>query len=405
MDGVALISLQLVATPQGPVADEPARPFERGPVTIGRSPGCEFVLPDRLRVVSREHARLGWQGQDAHLTCLSAGAPVRVNDEAVAQGGSTRLRDGDLIHVGGFDLRFARLMLPAVPLPPPPPPDGMQPPVVAVPPARRARMDQFFRLDTPAVQEVAASTRGPAPAPVPVPPVPAAMPAPPPEPVAAPTSTPSPDELVAAFLAGAGLSPRAGTSSPLPTPTPEWMHHLGALLRASVDGTLALLHSRSTVKREMRAEMTGVAQRENNPLKFAPDAASALMHLVGSGSKRSPAFLAPVAAVKDAHDDLLAHHLAVVAGMRAAMFELIERLGPEAVVETQGPPRGLAALWPALHEAALWRRHRQRHTDLIARLDDDFEAVFGREFTKAYEAQARALREGAANRAGPTEVG
>lgn len=386
MDRVALISLQLVATPQGPVVHEPVRPFDRGPVTLGRSPACEFVLPDRLRVVSREHARLGWQGDDVHLTCLSAGAPVRVNDEAVAQGGSMRLRDGDLIHVGGFDLRFARVVQPTVPLQPPPPP----PPPVAIAPARRARLDQFFRLETPAVQEVAASTREPAPEPVPV-----AMPALPPEPVTAPTSTPAPDELVAAFLAGAGLSPRAGTSLllPAPTPTPEWMRHLGALLRASVDGTLALLHSRSTVKREMRAEMTGVAQRENNPLKFAPDAASALMHLVGSGSKRSPAFLAPVAAVKDAHDDLLAHHLAVVAGMRAAMFELIERLGPDAVVETQGPPRGLAALWPALHEAALWRRHRQRHTDLIARLDDDFEAVFGREFTKAYEAQARALRE------------
>lgn len=392
MDRVALISLQLVATPQGPVVNEPVRPFDRGPVTLGRSPGCEFVLPDRLRVVSREHARLGWQGDDVHLTCLSAGAPVRVNDEAVVQGGSMRLRDGDLIQVGGFDLRFARVVQPAVPpaVPASPPPPARVEPSVVAPPARRARLDQFFKLETPAVLEVPASTLGPVPVPMPAP---ASVPAQSPVPDAVPTSAPALDEWMAAFLTGAGLPPRAGTSSPLPTPTPEWMRHLGALLRASVDGTLALLHSRSTVKREMRAEMTGVAQRENNPLKFAPDAAAALMHLVGSGAKRSPAFLAPVAAVKDAHDDLLAHHLAVVAGMRAAMFELIERLGPEAVVETQGPPRGLAALWPALHEAALWRRHRQRHTDLIARLDDDFEAVFGREFTKAYEAQARALRE------------
>jgi type VI secretion system FHA domain protein len=202
---------------------------------------------------------------------------------------------------------------------------------------------------------------------------------------------------MSAFLAGAGLQIPPGTCPP--APTPDWMRHLGALLRASVDGTLALLHSRSTVKREMRAEMTGVARRENNPLKFAPDAASALLHLVGS--KRAPAFLEPVAAVKDAHDDLLAHHLAVVAGMRAAMFELIERLGPDDVVDAEGPPRGLAALWRTRHEAALWRRHRQHHTELTARLDDDFDAVFGREFTKAYEAQARAMRAGAA----PTDPG
>jgi type VI secretion system FHA domain protein len=193
-----------------------------------------------------------------------------------------------------------------------------------------------------------------------------------------------------AFLAGAGVQIPAGGRPP--TPTPDWMHHLGALLRASVDGMLALLHSRSTVKREMRAEMTGVASRQNNPLKFAPDAASALLHLVGS--KRSPSFLEPVAAVKDAHDDLLAHHLAVVAGMRAAMFELIGRLGPDVVVHDEGPPRGLAAWWRTRHEAALWRRYRQHHAELTTRLDDDFEALFGREFTKAYEAQARALREG-----------
>jgi predicted component of type VI protein secretion system len=110
-------------------------------------------------------------------------------------------------------------------------------------------------------------------------------------------------------------------------------------------------------------------------------------------AKRTPGFLEPVAALKDAHEDLLLHHLAVVAGMRAAMFELIARLGPDDVVRDEGPPKGLAMSIPTLQEAALWRRYRQRHAEMTARLDDDFEAVFGREFTKAYEAQARRVRE------------
>ena len=141
----------------------------------------------------------------------------------------------------------------------------------------------------------------------------------------------------------------------------------------------------------MRAEVTVITRRQNNPLKFAPDALAALAHLVAA--KRSPGFLEPVAALKDAHEDLLVHHLAVVAGMRAAMFELIARLGPDDVLRDEGPPKGFVAGLPSVHEAALWRRYRQRHADMTARLDDDFEAVFGREFTKAYEAQARRVRE------------
>jgi len=195
-------------------------------------------------------------------------------------------------------------------------------------------------------------------------------------------------------MEGAGLGARTGTTStqmvaPMAL-TPAWMRHIGELLRASIEGSLALLHSRSTVKREMRAEVTVIARRQNNPLKFAPDALAALAHLLAA--KRTPGFLEPVAALKDAHEDLLVHHLAVVAGMRAAMFELIARLGPEDVVREEGPPKGLSTL-PTLHEAALWRRYRQRHAEMTARLDDDFETVFGREFIKAYEAQARRVRD------------
>jgi len=203
------------------------------------------------------------------------------------------------------------------------------------------------------------------------------------------------DELMTAFMEGAGLAGRTVITNTRATQamqlTPGWMRHLGELLRASVEGALQLLHSRSAVKREMRAEVTVIARRQNNPLKFAPDSAAALAHLIGT--KRSPGFMEPVAALKDAHEDLLVHHLAVVAGMRAAMFELMSRFAPEAVMRDEGPPKGMAMTIPALHEAALWRRYCQRQQELSARLDDDFEAVFGREFTKAYEAQARLVRE------------
>ena len=444
-----LIALQLVSTPQGPAGDEPVRRFEDELITIGRAPNCQVVLPDSLRIISRHHARLTQQRGEVLLTCLSASAPLRVNQTSVPHGGTLALRSGDVIHIGGFDLRLTteaaapRVLAPVAAMPKalaplaaaPVPVPGPAPAPAPAPVRRgRARLDEWFDLEpgvpsdhsaapaptvrAPAnavdldlrsganalagqgaelrifesLQQVLAG--GPEPVASPVPPR-ASAPA-----ADAPAELPllndaAHNALMLAFLEGAGLAQRTGaTSSQMLAPmalTPAWMRHVGELLRASVEGALALLHSRTTVKREMRAEVTVIARRQNNPLKFAPDAQAALAHLVAA--KRSPGFLDPVAALKDAHEDLLVHHLAVVAGMRAAMFELIARLGPDDVLRDAGPPKGLRGTLPALHEAALWRRYRQRHAEMTARLDDDFEAVFGREFTKAYEAQERRVRE------------
>jgi predicted component of type VI protein secretion system len=74
--------------------------------------------------------------------------------------------------------------------------------------------------------------------------------------------------------------------------------------------------------------------------------------------------------------------------MRAAVFELFSRLGPEAAENGEGPAQGLSRM-PLLRAAALWRRHRMQHAQLLEHLDDDFETIFGREFLRAYEAQSR----------------
>jgi type VI secretion system FHA domain protein len=187
-------------------------------------------------------------------------------------------------------------------------------------------------------------------------------------------------ELAAAFARGAGL----GTDvAPL---TPEWMEHLGALLRATAEGTLALLQSRAIAKRHMRAEGTHIAPRQNNPLKFSPNANEALTRMLQRDA--SPGFLDPVAALRDAHHDLLVHQVAMVAGMRAAVFELFSRLGPAAAESAEGPARGTSHV-AVLRAAALWQRHCLQHAQLLEHLDDDFETIFGREFLRAYEAQSR----------------
>jgi type VI secretion system FHA domain protein len=214
----------------------------------------------------------------------------------------------------------------------------------------------------------------------------AGTPAAPPASFASPAEPPANEHeaLRLAFLRGAGLDDGSGNAIEI---NAEWMAHLGALLRATAEGTLALLNSRALAKRSIRAEGTRIAPQENNPLKFAPDGAQALALLLRLRGARG--FLDPVDAVTDAYDDLQVHQLAMVAGMRAAVFELISRLGPTALEAGEAQAGGMNRLFPDARDAALWRKHREQHAQLLAHFDDDFEAVFGREFVRAYEEQAR----------------
>lgn len=203
------------------------------------------------------------------------------------------------------------------------------------------------------------------------------------------SGTPATPSLQAAFLAGAGLD--AGTRL---DPDPQWARHAGALLRSLSQGSYELLRGRAITKQSIRAEGTRIAARDNNPLKFAPDAAEYLRLLLDPQGR--PGFLSPLAALDEVHDDLRRHQVAMMAGMRAAVFELIKRLGPEATEAAEGPATGAGRWLPGQREARLWQRHCQEHAALMASLDDAFEAAFGRAFLQAYEAQARRSVESAA---------
>lgn len=419
-----MIVLRLLRRPDGAPPGPDARAIEARGSTIGRAPDCDFVLDDPLRLVSRRHAWIVPQGADqALLRCISTTATMLVNGEALPPGSECAVCHGDRLRIGGFEVLVEARGPDAAPLPTPPAaaPERAAPtlagPAESALPGRRSRLDQWFDLDTvadplgpgsplPGLEGTSAATparppRDPATALAPdrsvagTPwrkPAPVATPEPPRHADAAPPAAAPVDVEVElpldemevlrqAVLRGAGLDP----STPL-SMSPAFMEHVGTLLRTMTEGTLELLRSRAMAKRCIRAEGTRIVARENNPLKFAPDAGAALTLLLDEHVR--PGFLQPVEALRDAHDDLQLHQLAMMAGMRAAVFDLISRLGPETIEAAEGPESGLARRVPALRDAALWRRHRQSHAQLLENLDDVFEAAFGREFLLAYEAQA-----------------
>lgn len=191
--------------------------------------------------------------------------------------------------------------------------------------------------------------------------------------------------LLRAFLKGAGV-PDLDMGSSL---TPEMMQMLGQLLRESTKGTLDLLMARTMTKREMHAQMTVIAMRENNPLKFSPNVEVALHSLL---APRGKGFMPPLQAMKDACDDLRAHQFGVMAGMRAALSRVLQRFDPVQLEQQLTDKTLLDSLLPAHRKGKLWGQYLELYTDITREAEDDFQAWFGREFLSAYEAQMAKLK-------------
>jgi len=192
------------------------------------------------------------------------------------------------------------------------------------------------------------------------------------------------DELLAALLDGL-----ATPGLRIDRLTPELMLLLGQLLRESTRGAVELLVARAALKREMRAEMTMIVARENNPLKFSPSAEVALQHLLGP---LAPGFMAPAPALRDAFDDLRAHQLGVMAGMRAALEGVLQRFDPQQLEGKLTRRSAITNLIPAARKARLWESFQELFAQLSSEAQDDFDELFGKAFLRAYEAQLDRLQ-------------
>jgi FHA domain-containing protein len=191
--------------------------------------------------------------------------------------------------------------------------------------------------------------------------------------------------LLHAFLGGAGI-PEAQLPAGL---TPETMEAIGKLLRAAVQGTLDLLRVRGITKSEMRADVTMIMPLDNNPLKFSPTVEAALVHLLAPHMR---GFVPPLRAMKEAYDDLRAHQLAFLAGMRAALEEVLARFEPEQLQKRLSDPTVLDNLLPMNRRAKQWDLFVERYEEVAGDARENFNAAFGNAFRRAYEAQVKQLR-------------
>lgn len=242
---------------------------------------------------------------------------------------------------------------------------------------------QAVPVPAPAVMPEQARTP---PAPPPqqtLPPTPVAPAAPVP-PAAQAAPAPAGDAVLQAFLRGARLEHLRIDAEQ----AAAQMEHLGRSYRLMVEGLIDVLRARSSLKGEFRMQQTTIQPLENNPLKFAPNADEALMLLLRHGNR---AFMAPDEAVKDSFDDLRAHQLAVMAGVQAAIHHLLERFEPKALEARLAPAGGLSGLLSS-RDARNWQQFTELYQNIAREAEDDFQDLFGREFSRAYEEQSARLR-------------
>lgn len=171
---------------------------------------------------------------------------------------------------------------------------------------------------------------------------------------------------------------------------PQKMRLIGQLLHEATRGTVELLAARSALKREMHADVTMIMTQKNNPLKFSPTVDVALQHLL---SAPTAGFMSAAPAMRDAFDDLRAHQLGVMAGMRAALEGVFRRFDPTQLEANLEKKSSISSLIPSTRKARLWEQFQALFAQLQSEAQEDFDELFGKAFLQAYKSHVDRLRD------------
>ncbi|MDR3435266.1 MAG: type VI secretion system-associated FHA domain protein TagH [Telmatospirillum sp.] len=200
------------------------------------------------------------------------------------------------------------------------------------------------------------------------------LPSPPHEPAAEMPAQPA-DDLLSCFLRGAGLPPDAIETAD----AAAMMEKLGLAFREAVGGLRELLELRAFLKSEFRIEHTLLRAKENNPMKFSANLDGTLSVLLG---RRVPGFMGAPEAIRESMRDVKAHEVALIAGMKAVVGDVLEQLSPEVVKSSVG-----TTVLPQIYKARCWEKYEQIHQRLSG--DQASGPPLGSQFSEAYSKQFR----------------
>ncbi|MCH2341505.1 type VI secretion system-associated FHA domain protein TagH [Pseudomonas sp. NPDC047963] len=369
-----------------------SKTFKQAGGIIGRAEDCDWVIPDRKRVLSSRHAEVSYRDGAFFLTDTSSnGIQLKDKGASLDKGRAQRIEHGSVYCLGDFEIRARLIQDPAsfegdIGRP--------QPAGSIIPDDAFLDLDPLTALDqqehayakTDDLTAVLAPSRVHAQqrdyaqideenlqVPELVVPKSAAQPKVAPEPERLP-----PDfwtrfgEALGVDLAGLDEDARQALAL-----------KAASLLKQSVTGLQQALRTRGELKNEMRLSLTTVQSAGNNPLKHSIDSGEALNLLLRGGKSGQ---LPAEQAMSRAYRDLQAHQVAMLAASRAAVKGMLEQLSPDQLaLRFERDNKPLIAT-----SGGRWRAYRRLHS-AMQRDDDWSERLFARDFAQAYEEQARLI--------------
>lgn len=366
----------------------------KGPrVRLGRGPDNDWVLPDPNRRLSRQHCVIEYAEGAFLITDTSAnGVFLNGTDKPIGRDQTMRAASGDEVSLGGLRLKFAIadevaaadetafLAADATAFVPPPPASAGFVSVSAAPADHAPPGSAEAGLATVITAPLPTTTVPPRPLPMP-----SAVAADAPPPVTQETAgaeTAAVERLIAAFAAGAGLSPAA-----LPDSDPEvLLRRAGEVVRAAVGGLTRTLQARADVKAELYLDNTVLRPANNNPLKFVADETEALKMLLGPDM---PAFMPGPKAMADGLKDIESHTHALMEGLRQALGQLVQEFEPGHLKTRLAKSSVIEKALPALLRARYWELYEQTYSKIAADIEAGFHTNYWNAYAKAYDEHCR----------------
>jgi len=369
-----------------------SKTFKQAGGVIGRAEDCDWVIPDRKRVLSSRHAEVSYRDGAFFLTDTSSnGIQLKDTGASLDKGRAQRIEHGSVYCLGDLEIRARLIQDPASfegDIGRPQPAGSIIPddafldldPLTALDQQERAyaEVDDLTAVLAPAraqaqQRDYAQIDEENLQVPELVMPTAAAQ----------PKAALKPERLPPNFWARFGEALDVSLDDLDEEARQTLALKAASLLKQSVGGLQQALRTRGELKNEMRLSLTTVQSAGNNPLKHSIDSGEALTLLLRRGKAGQ---LPSEQAVGRAFRDLQAHQVAMLAASRAAVKGMLEQLSPHQMAlrfEQDNKPLIATA-------GSRWRAYKRLHL-AIQRDDDWSERLFARDFAQAYEEQVRLI--------------
>lgn len=208
------------------------------------------------------------------------------------------------------------------------------------------------------------------------------------QPSTGPLREPSPDQRSRRHISGAPLL--RGMETELEFADSDdmrlFLEEAGQTLKATVEGLLALHQNEDSRHRALRTRLQPI---EDNPLRLGQHYGDTVQTLFAG--QRSPVHLSAPAAVRESLDSLRQHQQATQAAIAEALETILQALSPAALLKRfHGYRRGLQT--GENEDEWAWQMYQHYYRELSSSRQQGFERLFQEVFEQAYDQHLRQLQ-------------